>query len=181
MKVKPKRYKIIPSKKYSNDVIYICQKYYQDAKSVLRKWGCNSQKFKDIYQDVFIILMDRPMNAGTAAEISSGYIINLCKYLWFKERKREQIHELNDQMDQIDEVYTGSKDVMIFLLHKHLKNLDAKCREILFLFAMNYTEHKISKGLKLESSKAVNNRKEYCKLKLRSMIKNDPLYNDING
>ena len=121
------------------------------------------------------------MNAGTEIEISSGYIINLCKYLWFKERKREQIHELNDQMDQIDEVYTGSKDVMIFLLHKHLKNLSAMCREMIFLFAMNYTEQKISKALKLESPKAVNNRKEYCKSKLKSMITDDPLYKEING
>ena len=100
MKVIPSRYKIIPSKRNSNDVIYIYQKYYQDAKSILRKWGCNSQIFKDIYQDVFIILMDKQMNSGTETGISSGYIINLCKYLWFKERKREQIHELNDQTQQ---------------------------------------------------------------------------------
>jgi hypothetical protein len=181
MKVIPGLYKIIPSKNDSNDVIYLYHKCYKYAKSVLRKWGCNSQNFKDIYQDVFIILMGRQINSETETEISSGYIINLCKYLWFKERKKEQIHELNDQMDQVDEVYTGSKDVMIFLLHKHLKNLSAKCREILFLFAMNYTEQKISKALKLEGPKEVNNRKEYCKSKLKSMITDDPLYKEING
>ena len=181
MKVIQRRYKLNPSKDILNDLNYLHQKYYQDAKSVLRKWGCNSETFDDIYQDAFVILVEKLKHSGGETIILSGYIINLCRYLWFKERKRLQNHEPAEKGDKIDEPYTATKDVMIFLLLKHLKNLSPNCREILNLYLKNYTEKQISEVLNLEGPKSVNNHKEYCKAKLRSLIMNDPEFKEIHG
>ena len=181
MKVIQKRYKLNPSKNTLNDVNYLYQEYYQDAKKELKRWGCESQIFKDIYQDAFIILIEKLKNSGTETIIYSGYIVNLCKNLWFRERKRQQIHVTEERADQIDEPYAGTKEIMIFLVVKHLKNLSANCREILNLYSKNYTEQKISEVLNLEGPKTVNNHKQYCKSKLRSLIMNDPKFKEIHG
>jgi len=181
MSVIRRRYKLHPSKNLLNDLNYLYRKHYQDTKSILKKWRCNTEVFNDIYQDAFIILMEKLKHSGSETIISSGYIVNLCKYLWFKERKRLQDHEPAEQVEKMDEHYTETKDVMNFLLLKHMKNLSADCRKILNLYLKNYTEQKISEVLHLEGPKAVNNQKHYCKSKLRSLIMNDPLFKEIHG
>jgi RNA polymerase sigma factor (sigma-70 family) len=177
------------------------KQYYYPAKNVLRKYGCNGTIFEDLYQEAFIILVDKQKTAGIELKSQQTYITQICKNKWFKERKRMMIYEPLEEYEEFEELEgleeTGEKgesmkkqmfyideenkeDNLIELLLKHLKNMSAVCQEVLNLYSLGHSEKKISNILNLDDPRAVKNKKYYCKLKLKTMIMNDPLFTEIH-
>jgi DNA-directed RNA polymerase specialized sigma24 family protein len=163
------------------DLNKIYRHYYSSAKSQLRKWGCKGDIFEELYQQTFFILVEMQETGKASSTYSLGYVTQICKNLWFKEQKRRRIYNLIDEFDQIQYLEAESSKGLIFLLVFHMKSLSSSCREILTLYSHGYSEEKISAALKLRGPKTVNNKKLYCKEKLRNMILNDPLYKELNG
>ena len=163
------------------DLTNLYSQFYASARGVLRKWGCSNFIFEDLYHEAFFILLEKQKNAGTVIRYPHTYLIRICIYLWLKENKRLQIHEQYEENEAFDDRQAEPGDQKMHLLLKHWKSISPECQKILTFFSRNYTEDKISKTLHLKGAKAVNNRMHYCKAKLRSMIKKDPLYKEING
>ena len=99
--------------------------------------------------------------------------------LWFKEKKRLEVQDKLDEFDFINDPDNGSHEKKLFLVSKHMKNLSESCREILNLYMLNHSEEEISNMLNMADPKAVNNKKNYCKDKLRKMVLNDPLLEEV--
>ena len=164
-----------------DDLIILFNKYYIPVKSELRRLGCPSLIFDDVYQDVFFILLKKEKSPGTKMRNPQSYITQMCKFIWFKERKRQNKHEPLEESRLPVEPETTTGDEMKQLLTKHMNNLSSTCKEILDLYSKGYSEDKIGRVLNLGDRNAVKNKKYKCKEKLRSMIKNDPAYKEING
>jgi hypothetical protein len=105
----------------------------------------------------------------------------MCKYIWFKEQKRQQRYERPGEIDQYYEPEFGSNDIKLSLLDKHMIKLSAICQDVLTLYSLNYSEEEISRILNLKGSKEANNWKYNCKARLHKMIVNDPLYVEEYG
>jgi DNA-directed RNA polymerase specialized sigma24 family protein len=179
------------------DINNLYKRYYYPTKNVLRKWGCNSHIFEDIYHEAFIIFVEKQKNAGDEKWSQQGYITRICKNKWFKERERLKIYEPLEDYEEFEDFEESGEpgesikkqmfyynednkeDHLIELLLKHLKNMSAVCQEVLNLYSLGHSEQKISNILNLDDSKAVKNKKYYCKVKLRSMVMNDPLFDEM--
>jgi len=164
-----------------DDLNNLYLQYYTDAKSELRRLGCNSYLFKDIYHEAFIILMDKKKNSTVERSYNFTYVITLCKNLWSKERRNPEKVEISEEMELIDEQEGKSNDGLRLLLLKHLENLSSTCREILKLYSKGFNENKIASIMKLGDVKAVKNKKHRCKEKLQTAIEKDPLFDKIYG
>jgi RNA polymerase sigma factor (sigma-70 family) len=162
-----------PNKSYSQ--------YYFAARKKLRKWKCTGIAFDDIYHEAFIILLEKQGSPDTKIRDPETYITQVCKFLWFKEQRKMDLHEGMEKIDPDDYPNEVADDSRLVLLLKHMKNLPSTCQEVLTLYAQGYSEEKISDIMKLGGAKAVKNRKYYCKEKLRNMIMNDPLFEEIYG
>jgi DNA-directed RNA polymerase specialized sigma24 family protein len=163
------------------DLNKLYSQYHSSAKSQLRKWGCNSDIFEELYQQAFFILAEMQETKDAGDTYTLWYVIQMCKNLWFHEQRRQRKHELTDGLDQYQYMEAETNDGLIFLLVYHMKNLSESCREILKLYSRGYSEEEISQSLNLNGPKNANNKKLYCKEKLRNMIQNDPLYKELNG
>jgi DNA-directed RNA polymerase specialized sigma24 family protein len=157
------------------------QGIYATAKSELRKSGCSSQHFDDIFQEVIIIIFEKQKTAGIPVRNPQGYITQTCKYLWFKERKRQDNHEMLNESELSFDPEPSTGNELQQLLAKHFKNLSSSCRKVLILYSKRYSENKIGRMLNLGDRNAVKNKKFYCKEALRKMIVNDPSFKEING
>ena len=164
-----------------DDLKKLLNTYYIPVKSELRRLGCPSVIFEDVYQDVFFILIKKEKSSGTAMRNPQSYITQMCKYIWFKERRRQGKHVSIEESMLAIEPETGTRDEMKMLLSKHMNNLSSTCKEILTLYSEGYSEDKIGRILNLGDRNAVKNKKYYCKETLKSMIVNDPLFKEING
>jgi DNA-directed RNA polymerase specialized sigma24 family protein len=159
----------------------IYQGVYATAKNELRKSGCSSQHFDDIFQDVLIILLEKQKTAGLKMRNTQSYITQMCKYLWFKERKRQDNHEMLNESELSGDPEPSTGNELQQLLAKHLKNLSSTCRKVLILYSQGYSENKIGSVLNLGDRNAVKNKKYYCKETLRNLIMNDPEFKEIHG
>ena len=163
-----------------NDLNVLYGHCYAIAKNELRKFGCDSSHFDDIYQDAFYIITERNIFPGTSVRNPRSYIVQICKILWFKERKRQKSQIQVEEIEDHSEGEPENVEIMSQLLSKYFEKLSSTCREILTLYSLNYTEEKISRILKLDGPKTANNKKLYCKDRLRKMIKKDPLFDKLN-
>ena len=164
----------------------------------MRKWGCNSSVFEDIFHEAFIIFLEKQKTYGNEKWPQQAYITRICKNKWFKERERLNIYEPLEEYKEFEEIEESEEseesmkkelfyydednkeDNLIELLLKHLKNMSAVCQEVLNLYSLGHSEKKISTILNLDDPRVVKNKKYYCKEKLRSMVMNDPIFDDIN-
>jgi RNA polymerase sigma factor (sigma-70 family) len=164
-----------------DEIKKIFDQNYASAKTELRRWGCNSVLFEDIYQEAVSGLIERQKNGDTEIRVPGTYLRQMCRNLWFRERKRQQKLDLTEDMDSFSYQEVEGNKWMSVLLRKHLKKLSPTCREMLVLFSFNYSEQRISELMNLPGTKAVNNKKQYCKDLLRDMIIVDPLFKEMNG
>ena len=153
--------------------------HYSVAKDELRKLGCNSYIFEDIYHEAFIVLIKLHRSSGENFRVNQWFVVQICKHFWYKEHKFHALHDMLTEIEKINEDDSELKDFKLMLLAKHMENLSSICREILSLYLKNFSEEKISNILNLEGPKAVNNRKFLCKEKLRELIESDPLFEDL--
>lgn len=147
----------------------------------MRKTGCSSFFFDDLYHEAFALLLSREKDGQEAVRFPYTYIIRTCKNLWIKEQKRQSVHILQDIMDHYQCREEESRSDIICLLVNHVKKLSVGCRQILILYSLGYSEDKISKTLNLGSKKAAKNKKYYCKEKLYNMMINDPQFEELYG
>ena len=161
------------------DLNKLYKKHYSFAKSELRRWGCNRFIFDELYQGAFHILVEKQRNKGADNSYTQWYITQICKHLWFKERKRMLIYEYLDGTEPIEYEESDTNTDIKMLLVKHLNKLSKICREILTLYSLGYSEKRIIKSLNLNDRNVVKNKKYYCKEKLRMMMIGDPLFDEI--
>jgi len=154
---------------------------YASAKRELRKDGCSSFDFDDLYQDSFLILADMQKGSRKPLRHPYTYIIRICQSLWLKGRKRRELYEPTEKMDEFQNPESETNDDILHLLETHQNRLSATCQQILNLYYDGYSEDEICKILGFSDRKVVNNKKRYCKERLRLMIINDPLFNELNG
>lgn len=158
------------------------KKTYRPVKNELRKWGCNRFVFDDIYHEAFSIFLDNQQAGNKQIHDPETYLRQLCRNLWFKELKRRSafvfIEEFGDENLAVFEGSIENKEDEgnFALVLKHLESLPPNCKEVLVLFALNYSNKTIKAILYLKSLREVENRKYYCKEKLRKSIINDPLF-----
>ncbi len=76
---------------------------------------------------------------------------------------------------------TEEQNIKRYLLYKHLMKMSESCRQIIILVLLNHSEESIRRKLNMNNTKAVNNKKQFCKSKLQEMIKQDPIYNEVYG
>lgn len=164
-----------------NDLNVLYIKFYSVVQRELRKLGCSSMNFNDIYQEAFILLFEKQMTSIAVMRNPQSYITQMCKFMWFKERKRKDKHEMLNEDEPYLALESSSGNELRQLLSKHLGNLSKACREILTLYSLGYSEKKIGTVLKIGDRNAIKNKKFNCKSKLRSLIENDPSYKEING
>ena len=160
-----------------NNKIY--NQYYSSVKSLLRKLGCPGSFFEDMYQESLHILLEKEKNSSLEISNLKTYITIMCTNLWFKEKKRLEVQDMLDGYDFFNDQDKGPHEGKLFLVSKHMENLSEDCREILTLYMHNHSEAEISIRLNMAGSKAVNNKKKYCKDKLRKMVMNDPLLEEV--
>jgi DNA-directed RNA polymerase specialized sigma24 family protein len=153
--------------------------YYSSVKSLLRKLGCPGYIFEDMYQESLYILLEKEKNSSLEISNLKNYITIMCTNLWFKEKKRMEVQDRLDEFEFYNDQDKGSDEVMLFLLSKHMENLSEGCREILNFYMHNHSEEEISIRLNMAGPKAVNNKKNYCKDKLRKLIIKDPLLEEV--
>jgi DNA-directed RNA polymerase specialized sigma24 family protein len=163
-----------------DDLNILYKQNYSAAKHELGNYGCKSYDFNDLYHDAFLIFIERQELSRIAVNYPRTYIVRICKYLWFKERKRLAIHEMIEEADLYFDPEEHSNDELMRLLITNLKKLSAICQKILTLYAFGYSEQKIESLVKLGELKMVNNKKQKCKERLRKLIINDPLFKVIN-
>jgi DNA-directed RNA polymerase specialized sigma24 family protein len=127
--------------------------------------------------------MAKQAKTGVSKTYPVEYIIQICKYQWYKEIKRQQIYDNNKHEMEIpsDLQDQGEESEKIRLLLKHLNTMSPICKKILTLYAHGYSELKIAKTLNLANKIAVKNKKKYCREELRKIMTNDPLFNNIYG
>ena len=160
-----------------NNKIY--NQYYSSVKSSLRKLGCPGFLFEDMYQESLSILLVIEKNRSLDISNRKTYITKICTNLWFKEKKRLEVQEKLDEYDFINDQDKEPYEKKFFLVSKHMKNLSEGCRDILNLYMHNHSEEEISNMLNMAGPKAVNNKKNYCKDKLRKMVLSDPLLEEV--
>jgi DNA-directed RNA polymerase specialized sigma24 family protein len=164
-----------------NNLNHLYRKHHASAKRELRKLGCSSSVFEDLYQETFCILTEMQRQDRNEIKSPGSYIIQMCNYLWFKKRKRQEIKELLANME-VNYFAEAEENIgRIMLLIKHLKRISADCRDLLILYSLNYSEYKICRILKSDDGEAVNIKKYVCKEKLRDMIMKDPLFEEVYG
>ncbi len=88
-------------------------------------------------------------------------ITQMFKYLWFKERKKQDNHEMlnESELSADPEPSTGNELQQFFA--KHLKNFSSTCRKVLILYSQGYSENKIGNVLNLGDRNAIKNKKYY--------------------
>jgi DNA-directed RNA polymerase specialized sigma24 family protein len=147
----------------------------------MRKYGCESFAFDDLYQEAFSIMAEKKRTCRTEISYPYSYVIHTCKYLWFKEKRSRGIYELMDCMDDFAAVESNINYEKALLLNRNMHFLSATCKEVLALYVNGYSEEKISEMLNLGSSKAAKNKKYYCKERLKDLILIDPLFEELYG
>jgi DNA-directed RNA polymerase specialized sigma24 family protein len=157
----------------------INDQYYSSIKSFLRRLGCQGSIFEDMYQESLFILLEKEKNGSLDISNRKTYITIICMNLWFKEKKRLELQAKLDEYDFINDQDKEPHEKKLFLVSKHMKNLSKGCRDILNLYIHNHSEEEISIRLNMAGPKAVNNKKNYCKDKLRKMVLSDPLLEEV--
>ena len=163
------------------DLISLYKRYYNPAKRELRKVGCSSFIFEDLYQESFFILMRMKKEQGKSLDHPYTYIIRICKSLWIEECKRQEIHETADDLDGFQYQETETNEDKLQLVQSYHKKLSPACQELLTLYYEGYSEDEICARLGFGNRRVVSNKKRYCKERLRKMINNDPKFKELNG
>ncbi len=141
--------------------------------------------------------MDKQKKLGGDIDFPHTFIRQVCMYLWYKEmrkRRRRRVELFGvaedavgyggeerggggDQEGEGDSVWEGAE--MAMLLLRCLEKMSAICRELLTLYSLGYSESRIGEVMNINSRESVKNRKYKCKSKLRTLIINDPLFDEI--
>ena len=164
-----------------DDIIELYEQYYDTTRRELRKLGCNRFVFDDIYHEVFLLFIENKKVHIRMVSDPKPYILQMCRYKWYKERKRREVPEFLQDNRVTDGTGNEIESKLLQLIEKHMYHLSESCREILELYMMGLSEHEISRVMNLENRNAVKNKKYNCKLSLRSLVINDPEYKELYG
>ena len=161
-------------------IVEVYNQYYLAARNILRKRGCNSYAFDDIFHDALIQLFNRKKSAKAEIKNPRAYIIQLCINLWKKECARQKVLKtIEESCGELAGEEEGVKDERGFYIKKHLKDLSPDGRKILILHSQGYTEKQLIGLMDLPNRNAVKNKKYNAKMKLRMLVKNDPSFKKL--
>lgn len=107
------------------------------------------------------------------------YLFAICKNIWYKKFKkldRSETYKSQQTPDDIDKInpeiqlISEEQKTLILALFDHLKT---KCKEVLYLWGLNYSMKEIAEKLAYSNDQVVMNKKNLCLKELRERLKND--------
>ena len=138
---------------------------------------------EDVFQEgiaelVINIRTDRFKGGSTI----TTYLYAICKNIWFKKfrkTERKEKVQLSIVRDEIDEagpeiqLIGEEQKTLVLSLFDHLK---MKCKEVLYLWALNYSMKEIAAKLDYNNDQVVMNKKNLCLKELKEKLKSDPSF-----
>ena len=139
---------------------------------------------RDIFQEAVIVIYKKVLSKTLELEVPlKAYLFAICRNLWLSQlryKKSKRTTEAGEQLFDLDAdtVNKMEKTQMEQLFHKHFKNLESKCRDILKSFFSKEPMKAIAERYKTSES-YIKKRKHHCKSQLIKAIQSDPLYNEL--
>lgn len=177
------------SDKHRDEAIqYVLKSWKHEVVAVLNRQGANKAEI-DYALEEAIVVFDRHIREGTFREESSlkTFLISICKQTFRnKERwlKSEKAHtSLDDIKSDIPTAETPltrlySSEVSKFV-QKILAALSLRCRDLLTLYMLSFTNKEIKEQMDIPTENAVGNALFECRQKFRQLCEKSPLFKKI--
>ena len=158
---------------------------YKDTKlrrallGTLIKKGCTREAAEDHFMDAVLIFVKSCLKPNF--EITSSlqnYLIGISKHLWYKEvTKSSKERPLDDKQFEADTVTPLTQlihEERQDPLRKLLNLLDAKCKQVLLLWAHKRSMIQIAEEMNYKSDGMARKKKHHCARKMYALINDNP-------
>ena len=113
----------------------------------------------------------------------NSYFLGVTKYLWYRTFRKKDRLQLPETFPDGIEVITPESEFenqeSKSIIDAMLSRLDAKCRELLQLWALNMKMHAIAEKVNLGSAGYARKKKHFCLKKLMRIMEDHPEYSEF--
>lgn len=147
----------------------------------VRRYGGNRQDGEDVFQEA-IIVFDRKTRAGAFRGESSleGYFMGIVRWHWFNEQQRNARQPVSLHETPPEPPPGGNPEQEYLLaerreqLDKLLEQLADKCRNLLKMYALDYSMDEIARQLGFANDKVAKKEAYLCRKRFRVVLKQHP-------
>ncbi len=159
--------------------LFTARLYKDPVVSYLKSKGLTNDECNILWTDIIVkfgllVKKGKYVHQGKL----EGYLKNLAGYVmlnYFRSSKKHHTDELTDQLtkDVAVEHATSNHQELKILINHQLSKIGENCKEILSLWAQDYSMGEIMAKMKIISVEATRKRKHICLSKLLDNIAND--------
>ena len=167
---------------------YVLKNWKPEVVAILNRQEANKLQIEYTLSEA-IIVFDKHIRNGTYRQESSlkTFLISICKQIFQnKERWRmsekghtpldEKTVDVFTEETPLTDIY--SRDVSTFV-QKILAILSLRCRDLLSLYMLSFTNREIKEQMNIPSENAVRNALYECRRKFRQLCEKSPLFKKI--
>ena len=180
---------ITGSDKHRDEAIqYVLKNWKYEVVAVLNRQGAKKAEIEYTFEEA-IIIFDKHIRNGTFRQESSlkTFLISICKQIF---RNKERWHMTEKGHKPLDEktvdiateetplTHVYSRDVSTFV-QKILAVLSHRCRDLLSLYMLSFTNREIKEQMDIPTENAVGNALFECRQKFRLLCEKSPLFKKI--
>lgn len=143
---------------------------------------------EDVFQEgIAQLVINIRTNKFKEGSSIATYLYAICKNIWFKKfKKTTRIGEIESSIEERKSEKNNPEVKVINEEQKHLilslfDHLKAKCKEVLYLWSLNYSMKEIADRLDYSSDQVAMNKKNLCLVELRKRLKSDQGFNKMAG
>ncbi|MEM9546838.1 MAG: sigma-70 family RNA polymerase sigma factor [Bacteroidota bacterium] len=182
--------KIRSGKKGRDEVIE--RLYYDEVlrnkiRGVIRKYGAKESDFEDVLtttlmQFVKTVVKNKEMQITSSLH---AYLCGISKYVWMNHSKKAnkiQVENIDDQYDIKSDTTPESlllDHSRIDILNELLGRLGKNCREVLLLWANDYSMKEIAKAMNYKSDNMAKKKKYQCFKEVLDYLEKHPELKNI--
>ncbi len=177
------------SDKHRDEAIqYVLKSWHSEVVAVLNRQGANKAEMEYTIPEA-IIVFDKHIRKGTFRKESNlkTFFIGICKQT-FNNRGRSGLFEKrhapldeipsDSQIEETSLTQIYSREMTTFV-QKILAALSLRCRGLLTLYMLSFTNREIKEQWNLPSDNAVSNGLYECRQKFRQLCEKSPLFKKI--
>lgn len=160
--------------------------YFQSVKSFVFNNSGNYDDATDVFQNCIIVFYQQVRNEQLKLTCSiKTYLYSICRNIWFKDlRAGKRTTHLSDTYESIeiseDQFKVLLKTEKSLVISKLLDRLGGKCRDLLLLYYYEKLRmNEIVDRMDFSSAQVAKNKKSSCMKKLRSMVAESEVYQNL--
>lgn len=164
-----------------NSALYV-ESYGLVRSYVLSRSG-NDEDVRDTLQEGFYIYFGKAKNDDLILECKlASYILGICKNVWKKELKKRQAEVLSDTFDDVEDrseerLQNKEKEESLrSILRRCILKLTSRCQDVLDLGLEGISCEEIAEIMNLDNGNITSNKTFTCKLRLKTLVQQDPEY-----